>query len=345
MNNKLAENYVYLAQQTGLQYDYESGTIFGERDGYTVILGASNYNLPYMLTLTVTASSMYASIGPGELKNFVKANKAVFKRSQKSGNSFLLTVKQSKNMQILGGYINQAISATTHFLSSNGYVNCCARCGAQIQTNSCYAGGVTMPLCCGCLENLKQTTSVEELKKLNKKENIAGGILGALVGSIIGGLCILLIAQLGYVAAISGIVMAAATLYGYEKLGGKLTKKGVIISAVLMIIMTLLANRTDWAIEVAKVAHTDFFTAFKGLSYLLQNGYIENTAYYWSIGMIFIFELLGGIPFTISMLKKRKCSGRIYAMGNIPENCSAEGTATAVYSEAPAENQESAEIK
>ena len=64
--------------------------------------------------------------------------------------------------------------------------------------------------------------------------------------------------QLGYVAAISGAIMAVCALKGYELLGGKLTKKGVIISVVIMIVMTYVGDRVDWAITVS---YTHLFCA------------------------------------------------------------------------------------
>ena len=61
-------------------------------------------------------------------------------------------------------------------------------------------------------------------------------------------LSVLILSQLGYVAALSGVIMAVCVLKGYEMLGGKLTKKAVVISAVIMILMTYFADRVDWAI-------------------------------------------------------------------------------------------------
>lgn len=58
-----------------------------------------------------------------------------------------------------------------------------------------------------------------------KKENAVGGIVGALPGSLVGVLCIILLSQMGYVAAVSGVVMAVGVLKGYELLGGKVSKK------------------------------------------------------------------------------------------------------------------------
>ena len=48
-----------------------------------------------------------------------------------------------------------------------------------------------------------------------KRENVPAGIVGAFLGSLIGVACAVLIGQLGYVASISGLVMAVCALKGY----------------------------------------------------------------------------------------------------------------------------------
>ena len=57
-------------------------------------------------------------------------------------------------------------------------------------------------------------------------ENMVLGILGAIVGALIGGASIIGLSQLGYIASISGLILAFCTLKGYEllsKLGRKIT--------------------------------------------------------------------------------------------------------------------------
>ena len=93
-----------------------------------------------------------------------------------------------------------------------------------------------------------------EQQNAQKTENLAGGIAGALIGSLLGVVCIVLLSQLGYVAAISGVLMAVGVLKGYEKLGGKLTKKGIVISMIIMVFMTYAGDRMDWAIRLLRDA-------------------------------------------------------------------------------------------
>ena len=84
-----------------------------------------------------------------------------------------------------------------------------------------------------------------------RKENIVAGVVGAFLGSLIGVVCTVVIGQLGYVAAISGLIMAVCALKGYELLGGTLSKKGVAVSAVLILAMTWFAHQASWAIALA----------------------------------------------------------------------------------------------
>ena len=44
------------------------------------------------------------------------------------------------------------------------------------------------------------------------RENVALGIVGALIGALLGGASILLFSKLGYVASLSGVLIAFATL-------------------------------------------------------------------------------------------------------------------------------------
>ena len=63
-----------------------------------------------------------------------------------------------------------------------------------------------------------------------KPENVVTGIVGALLGAAIGAAAIILLDMAGYMAAISGVILAVCAYKGYELLGGKLSKTGIIIS-------------------------------------------------------------------------------------------------------------------
>ena len=62
-------------------------------------------------------------------------------------------------------------------------------------------------------------------------------------------------------------------------MGGKLTKKGGIISGVIMIVMTYVGDRVDWAIMIARELETDVFYGYRLLPLLLSEEVIDMTSY------------------------------------------------------------------
>ncbi len=60
-----------------------------------------------------------------------------------------------------------------------------------------------------------------ELERKKPRDNVIAGIVGAFLGSLIGVACIVVINKLGYVSAISGVVMAVCAIKGYAMLGGQ----------------------------------------------------------------------------------------------------------------------------
>ena len=134
-------------------------------------------------------------------------------------------------------------------------------------------------------------------------ENFIAGAVGAFLGSLIGVVCIVIVGQLGYVASISGLVMGVCALKGYEKLGGGLSKKGAVISILLILFMTYLANRLDWAVSLAAAVDVDVFAAFRAMEMLVAEGLIEGGAYWGNLVLLYIFTLVGAVPAVIGGLK------------------------------------------
>lgn len=69
-------------------------------------------------------------------------------------------------------------------------------------------------MCPNCFAKLQNDTAMASAQKRNRTENVLGGIVGALLGSLLGVASIVIFSQLGYVAVVSGIIMAICTLKG-----------------------------------------------------------------------------------------------------------------------------------
>lgn len=143
-----------------------------------------------------------------------------------------------------------------------------------------------------------------------KQENIATGIVGALLGACIGMALIIVLSRIGFFASIAGFVMAVCTLKGYELLGGKLSKTGVIICVVIMIIMTWLADYIDWAIVIMQEYNAygyglGIFDVFQYVfPVIVDSGSIGS--YILNLLLLYLFTVLGAFATTRNTLKALK---------------------------------------
>lgn len=103
-----------------------------------------------------------------------------------------------------------------------------------------------------------------------RKSNMFLGIIGAIGGSLIGVALWLMISLIGFVAGIAGFVMLKFALKGYEKLSGKLDKKGAVISLVIAAFMVLFANILDYVIVLCR-AFFEWDASFDTVRYVVMN--------------------------------------------------------------------------
>ncbi len=84
-----------------------------------------------------------------------------------------------------------------------------------------------------------QTPPVQPIEP--KEENILAGIVGALLFSLVGGIVWFLLYQIGFIAAISGIIGVVCAIKGYAIFGKRESVKGVIISTVIAFLVIVIA--------------------------------------------------------------------------------------------------------
>ena len=138
-------------------------------------------------------------------------------------------------------------------------------------------------------------------------ENVLLGLIGALVGAVLGGASIILLSQLGYIASISGFILAICTLKGYELLGKRLSKKGIVLCVILMIVAPFVADWIDWAIFLMKDYPEYGLTLVDScimLGELMAEGYVDMFEYVKNLGMIYLFVILGAFGTLKNVLKK-----------------------------------------
>lgn len=174
----------------------------------------------------------------------------------------------------------------------------CQNCGKELLDN--------MTVCDGC-GTAVATQPVAAKSVAVKPENVLTGVVGAVIGALLGGASIVLLSQLGYVAAISGLILAVCTLKGYELLGGQLSKRGILISCLLMAITPYIADRIDWAIVIAQTFADEGVSL--GMAFAAVHDVIAESDmvgdYFSNLGMIYLFVAMGAFGTLKGLFKKK----------------------------------------
>lgn len=318
---KVKENYKALANGLHLAlgvYD-KRYVLYGRRKEYEVMLYVTSPNYPYQFSIAITAKPTGASVSQGDQKEFKKKHAPVLAFNN-DGNRFVLDVKATGNQRKLLENIEECLTALVDFLEEYGYEPCCQFCGQNVGTSGYMAGSEFLQVCPECMEKMLRDRTVSEMQKQGRRENLPAGVVGAFFGSLLGVVCILIFSQLGRVAVISGVVMAACTLKGYEMLAGKLTKKGIFISILLILFMVYIGDRLDWSIflvrEIGLDWGVDFVDAFRLVPEFVADGAIDGGSYWGNLVLLYLFTLGGAVPMIINMVKEEKSGNRVLRIGS-----------------------------
>ncbi len=182
----------------------------------------------------------------------------------------------------------------------------CEKCGQPLSgTAFCENCGHTNPQVPYAPQPVAPQTPVA------KPENVVTGTVGALIGSAIGAAAIILLGQLGYIASISGLILAICALKGYELLGGKLSTKGIIISLILIAVVPYLADRLSLAISLSSELESMGIALSLGESWQIIPELLEEDAslkseYTGNLVKLYLFVALGAGSTIFSAFKNKK---------------------------------------
>lgn len=310
MNKKYLNTLKNYAEQLRLSFDEETLYIYGNFNGYMVLLEPMKNT--YTMKLSIKHRGQLPD--PKLVKEVNKESKTI-KGSAVKGHHISYVLNGGIRSKNVADNLQEAMKVITDFLKADGFENCCQSCGTQESEIGIYkVQGVPMILCEECFRKLYEEHAANENIQNQKKENLIAGLTGAFLGSLVGVLAIVFLGQMDYVAALSGIIMAVCSLKGYELLGGQLSNKGILGSSIVMIIMVYIGNRLDWAVFVANYAEIDIPYAFQILPDLLAEGYLEISEYYVNLAMVYLFTAVGAVPTISNILRTRKLKNESYKM-------------------------------
>ncbi len=158
-----------------------------------------------------------------------------------------------------------------------------------------------------------------------KEENLWAGIAGAFLFSLAGAAVWILLSMIGFIAAISGAIGVICAIQGYRIFGKKLTKRGVIISAVIALIVLVIAwygcfawdywkAAAEWFENGEIEAKPTFGQCFSTAYLLLEDPDIARS-YLLNLGLGLLFAVIGAARYVIVAFKSAGNDGTVPPAG------------------------------
>ncbi|MBF1110855.1 MAG: hypothetical protein HXL62_00795 [Streptococcus sp.] len=299
-----------IASELGLQFDEESGSIYGVQSGYLLLLHEADVKNQFRLSVSVSLDGNPADSEENELVWDEFKSESLPDLSTLSIDQYTVSIvvkgamRKSKTIEKLQTLIRDLVA----FLESHHFVQVCGYSGQEGPVGLYQLGDSIFLINEESYQLLKSNFQIELDSYQNQKENVLLGAAGALLGALIGGAVALFIARLGYVAMLAGVVLGICTIKGYEILGKKLTRKGIVISSILMVITVFLVNQVDLAMEVVAQLGIEFAYAFRVVNELIFSGDFPDN-YFYNLGMLAVFTLVGAWVSVSSVWSSHKTKG------------------------------------
>lgn len=305
-----------IASELGLQFDEDSRSIYGTQSGYLLFLQETDVKNQFRLCVSVSLNGNPADSEENELVWDEFKSESLPNLSTLSINQYLVSfvvkgvMRKSKTIEKLQTLIRDFVD----FLESHHFVQVCGYSGQEGPISLYQLGDSIFLINEESYQLLKSNLQIEVDSYHSQKENVLLGTIGALLGALIGGAVALFIARLGYVAVAAGLVLGICTIKGYEMFARKLSRKGILISVVLMVVTVFLVNQIDLAMEVVAQLGVEFAYAFRVVNELIASGeYPDN--YFFNLGMLAVFTLVGAGISISSVWSSHKTKGTARKIG------------------------------
>jgi len=321
MNKNVRAIYEELAEKAGLSFIAKTGVAYGRFEGFNVLINGNNGTSPFTPLVSFFAYREGEDVSAEECRAIRNGVDGIGDcKPTPEGINITVCMCSGKNKFI--GYVMDSLKTGADFLKKNGYLSACPGCREDVDGFPRKIGGAYMMVCDSCYKTAEQKAKQMKLDFDLKKERIVLGILGAFLGSCIGTACIILLGHFGYVTAISGLVMAFATVFGYRLLSKKLTVKGGIISLFFMVVMTFLAHFVNYAFILKdEVSYTgfDLKDALKALPGVLERQDWFRAEFCDYLLLLYLYVFVGCVPFIVSLFRKKRAENQISSLGHEDE--------------------------
>ena len=135
-------------------------------------------------------------------------------------------------------------------------------------------------------------------------ERFALGVLGALVGTALGMIVWIIISCLGYISVIGGACIAGGAMFGYLIAAGTMSKKGMAVSAIMLIAGVAAASYISMGISIMDALDVGFADAIGSVPIFLEYSEVKS-AFISDLVIGYIFALIAAISMYVKYFERR----------------------------------------
>ena len=163
----------------------------------------------------------------------------------------------------------------------------CVHCGTQDNLGKYETPEGVSLLCLDCAAELNK--KVETYKE--QKNHFVSGFFASLLGAIAGSVLWIALGMINFYASFAGYAIAFAAFWAYSKAGGKLTKAGVVINIVTVIVGILFAEYTGLVLAIWRANPGYSFIEYVAYinSILFLPEFLKSECINFVLGILFAF--------------------------------------------------------
>lgn len=233
---------------------------------------------------------------------FIAQRRDKYKTAKASYDGQSLNVVIPNYLKLTIKIVADFLSDFSLFLSREGYRSACAFCDTGEALGYTAQEDKVMEVCPACHEKLAGILTGMKAEREESGSYLRGAV-GAILGGIVGIIPWVLIGLLGYVAALSGLIMSFLSYKGYLLFKGKRGRGMLFILIAVLIVFTYIAVIVNFCIDLNNYVNEqgysiDAFELFKIVFVGPFDPVNFDTGAMWAqIGMGWLFAALGSFFF------------------------------------------------
>lgn len=294
------------AEANGLSCDSKGSIASGRYHGYFTCI-TMNESKQFYAVFGLKSDYNSEPVRQSELDRLTTENNSILSIKQ---DNFQITVLFKAGISIKSSIekMEEGLQGIIRYFDESRLKDCCGKCGMETEVSAYLINSEASDLCSQCLSDTERALNENQANIRHRKGSMLTGIVGAILGSLIGIAAFVLINQLGYFAAISGLIMAVCTLKGFELLGGKINALGIIVCCVIMVIMVCIGVNISWSMDIANefkntVYNVSMFEVFRSFYDFFTEGLLEIKYYLRDLGLAYVFTVIGAVPTILQMFR------------------------------------------